>query len=308
MMLKAERILKYTYQHIVRNGWLSFASIAIMTLTFFVISIFSFTVYSVNVILHYYESKSQIIVFFNPNAPISYIQSVKKDIIDTGKASNIKYVSKQQAFTNFEKVLKTQNPQLANAVDLNALPPSYEISTTSLSNLEDIANILYKVKAQSKGEINNILYFKSVVQFLKKAVSIITSIGIGLIIFLSIISFVIIIITIAITINSHSDDIEIMKLVGATDTYVSGPFIIEGAFYGIIGVFISSIILYLIYLVISTSYRKSVLLPILSFFQGIPIPQYSILLLLEIIGIEIFIGIVIGAISSFIAISRYLKK
>jgi cell division transport system permease protein len=308
MMLKAERILKYTYQHIVRNGWLSFASIAIMTLTFFVISIFSFTVYSVNVILHYYESKSQIIVFFNPNAPISYIQSVKKDIIDTGKASNIKYVSKQQAFTNFEKVLKTQNPQLANAVDLNALPPSYEISTTSLSNLEDIANILYKVKAQSKGEINNILYFKSVVQFLKKAVSIITSIGIGLIIFLSIISFVIIIITIAITINSHSEDIEIMKLVGATDTYVSGPFIIEGAFYGIIGVFISSIILYLIYLVISTSYRKSVLLPILSFFQGIPIPQYSILLLLEIIGIEIFIGIVIGAISSFIAISRYLKK
>ena len=308
MILKAERILKYTYQHIIRNGWLSFASIAIMTLTFFVISIFSFTVYSVNVILHYYESKSQIIVFFNPSAPLSYMQYVKKDIVDTGKASSIKYVSKKQAFTNFEKVLKTQNPQLANAVDLNALPPSYEISTTSLSNLEYIANILYKVKAQSKGEINNILYFKSVVQFLKKAVSIITSIGIGLIIFLSIISFVIIIITIAITINSHSEDIEIMKLVGATDTYVSGPFIIEGAFYGVIGVFISSIILYLIYLVISTSYRKSVLLPILSFFQGIPIPQYSILLLLEIIGIEILIGVVIGAISSFIAISRYLKK
>ncbi len=308
MILKIKRILKYTYQHIIRNGWLSFASIAIMTLTFFVISIFAFTIYSVNVVLHYYESKSQIIVFFNPNVSPAYMQSVKKDIENTGKASHIKYVSKKQAFHNFEKVLKTQNPQLAKAVDLNALPPSYQVSTSNLSNLEFIANILYKLKAQSKGQINNILYFKSVVQFLKQAASIITSIGLGLIIFLSIISFVIIIITIAITINSHSEDIEIMKLVGATNTYVSGPFILEGAFYGIIGVFSSSIILYAIYFIISTVYRKSVLLPILSFFQGIPIPQYSILLVIEIILIEVAIGIIIGSVSSFIAISRYLKK
>jgi cell division transport system permease protein len=308
MMLKLERVLKYTYQHIIRNGWLSFASIAIMTLTFFVISIFSLTVYSVNVVLHYYESKSQIILFFNPNAPASYISAVKKDIENTHRATEIKYVSKKQAFVNFEKTLKTQNPQLAKAVDLNALPPSYEISTNNLSNLEYIAGILYKLKSQSKGEINNILYFKSVVQFLKKAVSIITSIGIGLIVFLSIISFVIIIITVAITINSHSEEIEIMKLVGATDTYVSGPFIFEGAFYGIIGVFASSIILYLIFLVLNTYYRESVILPLLSFFQGIPIPQYSPLLILEIIFVEVLLGIIIGSISSFIAISRYLKK
>ena len=80
MILKIERIFKYTIQHIIRNGWLSFASIAIMTLTFFVISMFSLTVYSINVILHYYESKSQVIVFFDPNASSSYISSIKTDI------------------------------------------------------------------------------------------------------------------------------------------------------------------------------------------------------------------------------------
>ena len=77
MILKTKRILKYTYQHIIRNGWLSFASIAIMTLTFFVISIFAFTIYSVNVVLHYYESKSQVIVFFDPNVSVAYMQSIK---------------------------------------------------------------------------------------------------------------------------------------------------------------------------------------------------------------------------------------
>ncbi len=306
-MIKVRRLIKYTYEHIRRNGWLSFSSVAIMTLTFFVISIFIFTLYSVNVILHYYESKSQIIVFFNPQASQTYISQVKTNIEDTGKVTSIKFISKEVAYQRFVKLLKTQNPTLAKSVDMNALPPSFEVSTQNLSNLQDVANTLYKLKKNSHGEIDNILYFKNVVQFLKQAVSVISDVGLGLIIFLSIIAFVIIIITIAITINSHSEDIEIMKLVGASTTYVVGPFIMEGALYGVLGVFISSIVLYLIFIIISTYYRATILFPLEQFFQGVPLPHYSLFLVLEVVGVEALIGIVIGAIASSISITKYLK-
>ena len=144
-MIRITRLIKYTYQHIFRNGWLSFASIAIMTLTFFVISIFGLTTYTVNVILHYYESKSQIIVFFNPSTSASYMNQVKTDILDTGKVASIQYVSKDQAYKRFEQFLKKQNPSLVSAVDANALPPSYDISTKNLSDLQDIAPIMIPI-------------------------------------------------------------------------------------------------------------------------------------------------------------------
>ncbi len=306
-MIKVRRLIKYTYEHIRRNGWLSFSSVAIMTLTFFVISIFVFTLYSVHVILHYYESKSQVIVFFNPQASQTYISSVKTKIENTGKATSIQFISQEVAYKRFVKLLKTQNPALAKSVDINALPPSFEVSTQNLSNLQDVANTLYKLKKNSNGQIDNILYFKNVVQFLKQAVSVISDVGLGLIIFLGIIAFVIIIITIAITINSHSEDIEIMKLVGASNTYVVGPFIMEGALYGVMGVFVSSIVLYLIFLIVSTYYKATILFPLEQFFQGVPLPHYSLLLVLEFIGIEALVGIIIGAIASSISITKYLK-
>jgi cell division transport system permease protein len=306
-MIKVRRLIKYTYEHIRRNGWLSFSSVAIMTLTFFVISIFIFTLYSVNVILHYYESKSQVIVFFNPQASSTYISGVKTKIQDTGKATSIKFISKEVAYKRFVKLLKTQNPALAKSVDMNALPPSFEVSTQNLSNLQDVANTLYKLKKSSNGQIDNILYFKNVVQFLKQAVSVISDVGLGLIVFLGIIAFVIIVITIAITINSHSEDIAIMKLVGASTTYVVGPFIMEGALYGVMGVFVSSIVLYIIFFIISTYYKATILFPLEQFFQGVPLPHYSLFLVLEVVGVEALIGIVIGVIASSISITKYLK-
>ena len=307
MITKIGRILKYTKQHIVRNGWLSFASISIMTLTFFVITIFALTLYSVNIILHYYESKSQVIVFFNPSEPISYINSVKSDIKKENGVTNIKYVSKQGAYERFVKFLKTENPSLARSVDVNALPPSLEISTKNLTTLENVANMLFKLKKKNNSAIDNILYFKSVVKFLKQSVSVIRDIGLGLIIFLGIISFIIIIITIAITINSHSEEIEIMRLVGASNNYISGPFIIEGAFYGVVGVIISFVILAGLFFVINTYYQQSILYPMEQFFQGVPLPTYSLLLFFEVLGAEVIIGIILGSLASFVSLRRYLK-
>ena len=307
MITKILRILKYTKQHIIRNGWLSFASISIMTLTFFVITIFALTLYSVNVVLHYYESKSQVIVFFNPSDNISYINSVRAKVKKENGVTNIKYVSKQGAYKRFVKFLKTENPSLAKSVDVNALPPSLEISTKNLTTLENVANMLFKLKKNNSSAIDNILYFKSVVKFLKQSVSVIRDIGLGLIIFLGIISFIIIIITIAITINSHSEEIEIMKLVGASNNYISGPFIIEGAFYGVVGVLISFLILYGIFFVINNYYQQSILYPMEQFFQGVPLPTYSFLLFFEVLGVEVIVGILLGSLASFISLRRYLK-
>ncbi|NTU69917.1 FtsX-like permease family protein [bacterium] len=116
------------------------------------------------------------------------------------------------------------------------------------------------------------------------------------------ISFLIIFNTIRITIFSRREEVEIMKLVGATNAYVRAPFLLEGALYGIIGAFISFL------LMIGTLYVFRAVLSGWTVISDTPELVYIQNNFFLILLLEIAIGVFIGTVSSTIAIRKHLKR
>ena len=108
--------------------------------------------------------------------------------------------------------------------------------------------------------------------------------------------------TIRLTIYSRSQEIEIMKIVGATNWYVRWPMIIEGILYGLFAAFISLVILYPVTRMASPKIE--------TYFQGygINLAQYFTSHLLQIVAMQILVGVLLGVLSSAIAVSKYLKR
>lgn len=307
MFITLYRLFKTAREHVLRNGWLSVASTAIMILTFFVTSVFFIAAYTSNAVLTFFEKQYQIVVFFDPQkADMAYVDHIKKVLMDTGQVQEIHYVSQQEALKRYKSLLSKDNPVLTEGLSANILPQSLEIKAVSFDDLDSIANTLYTYQTKDNNKIDKVLYFKDVVTTLTQFTKIIRIIGIVLIAFLASVSFVIVLITIGITINSHATEIEIMQLVGASRNYIRIPYILDGAFYGGVGALLSVGLIYLILFVI-LHYNDNLLNNVTLFFRTIPLPHFDALSIIVAIAVETLLGMILGAFGSIIALRRYLK-
>ncbi len=287
------KYLKTAWKNIRRSPYQALAAILIMTLTFLAISFFAFLLYGSSTIITYFESKPQVTAFFRNEASQDEINSLENKLSETGKTSSIKFVSKQDAL----RIYKEQNkndPLLLDLVTADVLPSSFEISTQKIEDLSSISDMLKKSSI-----VSDVIYQKDVVSTLTSWTNAIRKIGIGLVILLSLVSIFIMAMIISIKISHKKEDIEIMRLIGATSWYVRLPFIIEGVFYGLVGAFVgwSIATLSLLY---STPFLES-------FLKGIPVLPASYIALLALLGFEALFAIFLGVLSSFLAVLRYLK-
>lgn len=284
---------KTTWRNIRRSPYQAFAAILIMMLTFLVASFFTFLLFGSAKIINYFESKPTLTAFFRNEAKQEDIKSLEKKLKETGKVAEVKFVSKQEAL----KIYREQNkndPLLLDLVTEDILPASLEISAIKIEDLSIINSIL-----KSSSNVSEVIYQKDVVSTLTSWTNAIRQIGIGLIIVLGIVSVFIIVTIIGIKISQKKEDIEIMRLIGASSWYVRWPFIIEGIFYGIVGTILGFGI------ATGAIWYTS---PFLSnFLKGIPIFPVSPIFLLQLLAVELAIAVVLGAFSSFIAVLRYLK-
>jgi cell division transport system permease protein len=159
--------------------------------------------------------------------------------------------------------------------------------------------------------IQDIWYFKDVVDRIKTISVAINYGGIAMIAALGVITFALIMITIGFNILAHKNEIEIMHLVGSTDNFIKAPFIMEGSYYGFMGGLISSIILVVPWVLIVSSTRDSEFFVTLAaqmrnmdlaFLVDLQ-PAYVALFMIA----QVFAGFVLGAIGSASAVLRYLK-
>lgn len=287
------KFLKITWHNIRRSPYQAMAAVLVMMLTFLAVSFFTFLLAGSSKIINYFESKPQVTAFFRNETKQSDINALKIQLKDTGKVASIKFVSKQDAL----KIYREQNkndPLLLDLVTADILPASLEISTVKI---EDLASISEMLKASSG--ISEVIYQKDIVSTLVSWTSALRKIGIGLIVVLSLISIFIVVTIIGIKISQKKEDIEIMRLIGATNWYIRWPFIFEGAIYGtlgaIIGFFLASLTLWYAIPFLST------------FLRGIPVLPVNPIFLLEVLAGEIILAVIFGAFSSFVAVLRYLR-
>src|SRR5258706_233137 len=285
---------KTTWHHVRRSPLQALAAILIMMLTFLAVSVFTFLILGSSRIITYFESAPQVTAFFKEDAKQSDIDSLKTKVEATGKVAKVNFVSKQEAFQRYKLQNKDDDPLLLELVSADILPPSLEVSASNISYLNELAVLM-----QSDTSVDRVVYQKEVVTTLISWTNAIHMIGIALIIVLSVVSLFIMVTIISIKISQKREEIEVMRLLGATKMYISMPFLLEGVLYGILGAVVGWLI---------SSATLLYATPFLeSFLRGIPLLPVSWVFFAGLLGGEIVLAIFLGAFASLWAVFRYLK-
>jgi len=291
-----------TWKHIRRSPYQSMAAVITMFLTFLLGGFVVLATSASALVLRYFESKPQITVFFNEKTAKSEIDALQKTLEDTKLTSSITYVSKEQALEIYKEQNK-KDPLLLEMVTADILPASLEISAIDPNSLKDLEPII-----RASETVEDVVYQKDVVDSLIAWTNAIRVIGGSLAGLLAFDSLLIVMTVISMKIALKKDEIDILKLVGASRWYIRAPFVLEGAIYGFVGAGFAALVLS----ILVVSFRGYVLS-----FLGV-VPEISGLLagptqtafILFVAGFFAAIssgGLLLGALGSLVSIGRYLK-
>lgn len=232
------RVLKYTFQHLVRNSGQSMLMVLILAVTFLFVQLFVVVTIASERILTYFENQPQVTVFFRDEATPEQIVQIKKELEKDSLIELVTYISKEQAVEIYKEWHRDE-PELLEFVTPEILPASLEISTTQVSHLYTIAS-----QFQDSQFVERVVFQRDLIEELVSWTNAVRQAGLVLIGILSFISLMIILIVMTQNINSFSREIEIMKLVGAGSGYVRWPFILDGVLFAVLAAVFSSLALY----------------------------------------------------------------
>ncbi len=313
-MVKFLRVFKTAFQYMFRNFGLSFASITVMTLSFFIVSIVGLAFYGSVKLVKYIDSKPALTVFLRGDLSTEQAEQFATIVNSSGLAREVKVndidFSKDDLSKKFPDLVGTINEN--NKTILPVITFIYGNSQDDLSNLIKVleSNQNFMDNIVDKRNIDKVGWYKfngDQAEVIKDANRLIRSSGIAITLFLFIISSILIYITIKLTITHHKRELEIMDLVGAEGWFIRLPFIIDGIIYGVLGGLFSTLIIFLFRNLIIQ--RSQGIIPRLSvFFSEIQWPNIDAMLILQLIAVTCTFGAIVGAISSFLAILRYVKR
>ncbi len=278
-------------KHIRRSPYQSLAAVFITSITFFIVTIFAFVVLGTHSMLTYFESRPQVTAFFKDDVRETDIDTLKTTLASSLQVESTKYVSKDDALEIYRKQNES-NPLLLEMVTADILPSSLEVSAKKASDLELIANIM-----QKQTFVEEVVFQKDIIDTLRKWLGAIRVTGLalsGLLIFASLTTIVIIL---GLKFTSRKTEITTLSLLGATSWYIRGPFVMEGIIYSILGSIMGWGMGFLTLLYMTPN--------IVNFLQDIivlPVPAW---ILLSMLGAEILLACIIGALASLIATRRY---
>lgn len=287
-----EKYLQYAKRNIRRTPFQAIAALMVMFLTFFVLLIFLTLAAGSQEILKYYEGKPQVIIFFKDNTTSADVNAIQNALSQEARVTATKYVSKEEALQIYKERNKN-DPALLELVTANILPASLEISTKTPEDLGPIADLLTKEPV-----VDQVLVPKDVVENLTAATRVIRVIGLTIVTFLIAFSLLIILMIIGFKIRLKRTEIEIMMLIGAPNSFIRMPFILEGIFYAAAGALSAWVIIYIL-LWYFTPFLQSYLGEV----QLLPVNP---LFMLSLLGVSLSLSFIIGGIGSLTAVRRYL--
>ena len=305
-----KRIFRSGFVDFWRNGFVSLSSVLVMIITLSVICSLILTNVVLKSSLEQIKNKVDIDVTFVTAAQESDVLAVKKSLEALPEVESVAYVSSDQALQNFQN--KHQNEQTTlqalNELGSNPFGATLEIKTKDPSQYAGVADFLQNdntLSASSGSTTQSIIYQVNYYQN-KDAIDRLTlfinsgeKIGLVLTIALILISILITFNTIRLAIFISKDEISVMRLVGASGKYVRGPFVVSGILYGILAGIITLIIFWPVTYYLGP---KTV-----NFFGNVNVYSYYRQSFGKIFLIIMGSGIVIGAVSSWLAVRKHLK-
>jgi len=290
--------LKNLLRNLKKERLLSFSNIIVMTISFLFLGLFVSTVVLSQTVLKNLEQQAQVSIFFKDDFTEASILELKGKIEQDERVYSVSYISKEDAYSIFTEINKDE-PILLESVTASILPASLEIKASKISDLGVLATSYDEIEG-----VEEVRYFEDVISSFKNFSTAVYIVGFVLVIIFFVISYSIVISTLKMTIDSKGSEFEIMKLVGATDSYVRTPLIYQGTFYGGVASFSAGLLLLIITLFVKQIKYMPKTLSI-GFFSNLvvgPIIFASVLWVILVIS-----GVVLGYLGSSSTVKKYLK-
>ncbi len=287
------RSFEFAKRNIRRTPIQAIAASMVMFLAFFALLVFIILAAGSQITLNYYERKPQVIAFFKDGTTSQDVMAIENALNQETRVTKTKYVSKEDALQIYRNFTK-EKPILSELVSANILPDSLEISTKSPEDLEPIAEVLIKEPV-----VDEVVFPKDVVKNLTSGTRVIRLVGGFAVLFLILFATLQILMIIGFKIRLKRSEIETMRLLGASPSFIRTPFILEGMFYGVVGALGAWVVVYLM-LWYFTPFLQGYL-------EEIKLLPLSPILMLELLGASIIVALVIGCLGSISAVRRYLK-
>ena len=296
------RILKFSFQDIGRNIWLSIVTITIVVLALFSVNL----LLTVNVVtgsaIESIKEKVDVNLYIKSTAKEGEIMALKAQISDYKEVKEISYISKADALESF-RVKHESDPEVLDALrelGKNPLSPVLVIKANNIDEYDALINNLNKIDNEII-ESRNFENHKAILAKINNISKKINDVGIFVSLVFILLTILVVFNAIKVAIYTHRKEIGIMKLVGASNWFVRSPFLISGVIYALIGVAIT-IAIYYPFLTILQPYLETFFVE-----YSINIVSYFNQNFLMIFGYQFLAAAVINIIASFTALGRYSK-
>lgn len=237
--------LKQGFKNIRRNRMFSLASVGTMVACLFLLGVFASILLNVQHILKAVETNVTITVFFKDNIDENRIVEIGKDIGKRPEVEKVKYISAQEAWDQFSKDYLEGDDEIIKGLGNDnplADSDSYEITLKDIKYQNEIVQYLNNIT-----DIRKVNSSKALTKSLMNINTLVAGASIAVIAILFAVSIFLISNTVTLGIAVRKEEIAIMKLIGATDNFVRGPFIVEGVVIGLAGAVVPLLLIYGLY-------------------------------------------------------------
>ncbi len=301
MKKRLERIFQVGWNNFQRNTYVSMGTTGVMVLVLLLFSGLMSLNYLAGKVVSSLEEKVDVSVYFKNEASENEIAKIKSDLESQGTVKSVEYVSKDQALNDFKSRHAGDTLVQDSLAELgdNPLQASLNVKAKDSSEYASIVSFLEGNKFRSLVDKINFYENEQVIKRVQAISSGLQNWGFLATMALALIAVLVTFNTIRLTIYSQKQEIEIMRLVGGSNWHIKAPYLVEGALYGGFAAAIVTIIFYPVAYFVSP--KVETLMP------GVSLIGYFVSNIFQFVPLIFFVGILLGAISSFVAIRRFLK-
>jgi cell division transport system permease protein len=286
--------LTRAWQGFWRNAVMSLAATATMVLMLLLLSGFWIIQTGLLAALQFTEQKVEVVAFLQTNATDAQVAELQDKLRAMPQVSSVAYVSRAEALVRFRASMAAQGREdLTRYLDANPLYASLEVKMVNPSQVPLVSDAL-----RGDPSIRNIINIEDLAARVLTITNILRTAGTVVLVIVGVIALFIIINTIRLAVLARAEEIEVMRLVGASDSFIRWPFVFEGAFVGLLGSLLTLAILLAVADPLSAFMAD--------FFRVLPLQFGS--LTRDLVALVMGAGVGLGVLGSWLSVRTYLIR
>jgi cell division transport system permease protein len=286
--------IRRAWQGFWRNAVMSLAATATMVLMLLLLAGFWIVQTGLLAGLEFTEQKVEVVAYLQPNATDSQVETLQRDLEAMPEVQEVVYVTRDDALVRFRESMEAQGREdLTQYLESNPLYASLEVKLVEPTGIGVVGDAL-----QENAAVRNVINIEDLVDRVLTVTNVLRTAGTVLLIIVGVICLFIIVNTIRLAVFARAEEIEIMRLVGASDAFIRWPFVFEGAFVGFLGAAIT--------LAVLAAAAEPLSGFMVEFFRILPLQVGS--LTRDLVALVMGAGVGLGIVGSWVSVRTYLIR